>query len=392
MSPLLTSLALILQSNDAIAAAVKRAIEGGKGLPVIGESYGGMTGIFAVVFLTIIQLWSGVLQSMGLAAASYGVAILLTAFTVRLLLFPLTRMQIRSMKVMQYLQPVQKEIARYYPNKADQNSKMMELYAEYKINPLSGCLPLVIQMPILIGVYRALYDPSFAGHSFLGVQLLFPVGLTSARTMGHGPDMGEIIDVTVATLGLHSQIWSIPAQVPFLGGTFVYWPALILVLLYAGSSILLQRTMKKVNQPHPEFEAEFKAEMKSKDEQPPQQDFAAQMQRQMGLMNIMILVIAVFFSAGALLYFVIQNALMSLEYTLFSRGAEPAFNAAEMKAFIRRPPPPTAQRGLTGKGEPKRDGKSELGLTSKSHEDETELSEDVGDGSPQRPRRKRRKR
>jgi YidC/Oxa1 family membrane protein insertase len=387
MNPLLNNLAILLQSNDTLAKAVQNSAAGLEGLKVNIASYTGITGTFAVIFLTMIQMWASLTHN-------YGLAIILTAFTVRMLIFPLTRMQVRSMKVMQYLQPVQKEITRYYPNKLDQNAKMMELYSEYKINPVAGCLPLAIQMPILIGVYRALYDPLFAGHNFLGIQLLFPVGMTSARNMGHGPDMSEIIDVTVATLGLHSQIWNIPSNIPFVGGSFIYWPALVLVVLYAASSIYMQRTMKKVNQPHPEFDAAFKAEMKTKDNQPQPPDLAAQMQRQMGMMNVFILFIAFFFSAGALIYFVVQNMLMSLEYTFFSRGADPAFNAAEMKAFIRRPPPPVAGKagGTVSKTEPGRNGKEDHAKLSKSQGDETESPEPAIAGDPQRPRRKRRKR
>jgi YidC/Oxa1 family membrane protein insertase len=371
----------LLQSNDAIAEAVRRGAEGAQGLKVIEQSYGGMTGGFALIFLKLIEFWD-------LLFHSYGLAIIVTVLTIRLLVFPLTRMQIRAMKVMQYITPVQKIVSRYYPNRQDQNSKMMELYQEYKINPFAGCLPLIIQMPILFGVYRALYDPMFAGHSFLGVQLLFPVGLTGSRTMGHGPDMAELVDVTVAALSLQNQIWSIPVNVPFIGGQFIYWPALVLVLLYAGSSIMLQRVMKKVNAPHPEFEAELQAEFKGKGEESNQPDFAAQMQRQMGLMNVMILVMALFFSAGALLYFVVQNILMALEYTLLGRSAEPAFNVADMKAFIRRPPPPLHQRGLV-KAEPGSNGKEEQ---SKPQGAEPDPSSGNGTGGPQQPRRKRRKR
>jgi YidC/Oxa1 family membrane protein insertase len=387
MTPLFTNLALLLQSNDKIAEAVKRASEGARGLEVVWTSYTGMTGIFAIIFLRIIEMWDTLVHS-------YGLAIIFTAFTVRMLLFPLTRKQVQNMRIMQYIQPVQKEVSRYYPNKQDQNSKMMELYAEYKISPIAGCLPLLVQFPILIGVYRALYDSTFAGHSFLGIQLIFPVVTTSARNQGHGPDITEVIDVTVATLGLQHQIWNVPTTIPFIGGAFLYWPALALVVLYALSSWYLQRTMKKVNTPHPEFEAAFKAEMKNKSDEPPQMDFAAQMQRQMGIMNIFIVFIGFFFSAGALIYFVVQNLLMSLEYTLLSRGSEPAFDAAEMKAFIRRPPPPPPQLGAkagVAPKEPSRNGKVDA-ETSKTQGDDDESEEPAAAGGSDRPRRKRRKR
>jgi YidC/Oxa1 family membrane protein insertase len=390
MSGLFTSLAILLQSNDTVSAAVERAARGLKGLEVNIASYTGITGTFAVIFLTLIQLWDSLIHS-------YGLAIICTCFTVRMLIFPLTRMQIRNMKVMQYIQPVQKEINRYYPSRADQNAKMMELYSEYKISPVAGCLPLMVQFPILIGVYRALYDATFAGHNFLGIQLIFPVITTSARNMGHGPDVSEIIDVTVATLGLQNQIWYIPHSVPLVHDMFIYWPALALVFLYAGSSWFMQRTMKKVNQPHPEFEAAFKAEMKSRGDEPQPPDLAAQMQRQMGFMNLFIVFIGFFFSAGALIYFIVQNLLMSLEYTFLSRGAEPAFDVGEMKAFIRRPPPPTPQLGAKGAGGTDKPGPSLNGSSAKANDsktqgDDDELDELATAGGSDRPRRKRRKR
>lgn len=330
--PLPTALAW-LQSNDVIA----RAIAGGGTLKPDLSTYTGFLGSFAAMFLLAIQTFAGVF-------GSFGWAIVATCFALRILLLPLTRMQIQGMKLMQALQPVQKAITHYYPEKGDQNAKMMELYQQYRINPLAGCLPMLIQMPILFGVYRALYDPSFAGHSFLGVQLLFPVNLTGMRSLSLGPDASDLIDVTVAELGLSSQIWHIPANIPFIGDSYWYLPALALVALYAASSLFMQRVMKKVNAPDPHFAEEFAQEIKlpEKDGQP---DLAAQMQRQMGLMNVMIILIAFILSSGAMIYFVIQNLLMCLEYIFISKTVPQHFDARELGAFIRKPPPPLPGRG-----------------------------------------------
>lgn len=384
---------LLLQSNDLLS----RGIGGDHTLKPDLHAYGGFTGMFAQVFLIAIT-------QIGSLVHNYGLAIIFTCLLVRVMLLPLTRSQVNGMRMMQALQPVQKEINRYYPNKQDQNAKIMELYQTYKINPLASCLPMIIQLPILFGVYRALYDPSFAGKSFMGVQLLFPVELTLPRSYGIGPDLPDIIDVTVAQLGLHNQIWHIPPSIPLLGGHFIYWPALGLVLLYVASSLWMQRTMKKVNQPDPDFEREFKEEMKSSG--PPvaedPNDIGKQMQRQMGFMNIMILVFAFFFSAGALIYFIVQNGMMSLEYTLLTRGQKAHFNAKEMKAFIRRPPPPIGAPGgpvpppapKAGSGvhgakpaPPSSNGKPlEVDSAGENEVIDTEL---LGDKRPQKKRRKR---
>jgi YidC/Oxa1 family membrane protein insertase len=392
MTDFLPTFALLLQSNEAVA----RAIEGGGTLQPDLATYTGFTGVFAVMFLKLIQMW-------GSFTGNYGLAIILTAISVRLALLPLTRMQIRGMKMMQVLQPVQKEITRYYPNKLDQNAKLMELYKEYKINPLAGCLPMLIQLPIMIAVYRALYDPSFVGHHFLNIQLLFPVSLTSARSMGHGPDMPDMLDITVAQLGLQNQIWHIPPGLPLIGGSFWYLPAVVLVVLYAGSSVLMQRVMKKVNSPDPEFAEAFKEEMKSKDTAPEQPDFAAQMQKNMGIMNVMILLLAFIFSAGALIYFVVQNLLMCLEYTFLSKGGGPPANATELKAFIRRPPPPLPQnavavdnraRATAGSGASRGGGRSNGATKSEGRVQPGAEAYAAGmsPGPADRPRKKRRKR
>lgn len=326
-------LALLLQSNDVIAQTIA---SGGAILPD-QSAYADIFGQIAKIFLMIV---TGVAQ----VTHEYGIAIILTAIFVRVALLPLTIQQIRGMRNMQMLQPVMKEIQRFYPDKSDQNAKMMELYQQYKINPLSGCLPMAFMMLILFGVYRALYDPMFVGKSFLGIQLLFPVNVTSGRSFGVGPALQDLIDVTVAQLDLHSQLIQIPQNIPLIGGSFWYLPALGLVALYIVTTLLMQRIIRNANQPDKEFVDAFKEEMKHRDNEkgPEQPDMAAQMQKQMGIFNLMIIFFAFIFSAGALLYFIVQNALMILEYKLIPAmpGGTPPLDPREMKAFIKRPPPP----------------------------------------------------
>jgi YidC/Oxa1 family membrane protein insertase len=290
-----------------------------------------------------------------------------------------------------------KAIQAYWPNKQDQGAKTMELYSKYKINPLAGCLPLFIQLPVLFGVYQALYDPSFAGKSFLGIQLLFPVNVGSARNLGHGADLHDVIDVTVAQLHLQHQFWHIPASWPLIGGQIWYWPALALVVLYVVSSLLMQRLMRQANQPDKAFEEAFKAEMKLP-EQPadPSQDMAAQMQKQMQFMNLMIIFLAFIFSAGALLYYIVQNCVMMLEYTFLPRGLELALDPKELKTFIKQAPVVPAGPGaaLDRKEDapPKRIAEEER-LAQENEEDRDGGPDDAAGGNPLRPRpRKRRKR
>lgn len=84
----------------------------------------------------------------------FGVAIILLTFIVRLALFPLNSKALRSQRAMQVLQPKIKEAQeKYKDDRAKQSRELMKLYKEHKINPLGGCLPMLIQFPILIALY-----------------------------------------------------------------------------------------------------------------------------------------------------------------------------------------------------------------------------------------------
>ena len=96
--------------------------------------------------------------------ANYGIAIILMTILVKALMYPLTAKQVRPMKAMQDLQPALKKLQKDYKNNPQLlQQKMAELYKEAGVNPLAGCLPLLIQMPILMGVYYCLYGYSYSG-------------------------------------------------------------------------------------------------------------------------------------------------------------------------------------------------------------------------------------
>ena len=92
----------------------------------------------------------------------FGVGIILLTILVRLAMWPLGVSQQRSMRTMQMLQPKMKAIQERYKNDPQQmQQKMMEFYKEHKFNPMAGCFPLLIQMPIFILLYSALMSPQF---------------------------------------------------------------------------------------------------------------------------------------------------------------------------------------------------------------------------------------
>lgn len=91
---------------------------------------------------------------------SYGLSIVVFTIIVKLVLLPLTLKQTKSMKQMQELQPKIKELQKKYAkDKQKLNEKTMELYQKHNVNPAGGCLPLLIQLPILIALFQVLRQP-----------------------------------------------------------------------------------------------------------------------------------------------------------------------------------------------------------------------------------------
>lgn len=101
--------------------------------------------------------------TVSLGIPSYALAIVLLTLLIKIVLFPLTQKQMVSMRKMQQIQPKIKEIQEKYRKKDPQKmqQKMMELYREHNVNPMAGCLPVLIQMPILIALFRALSNKNF---------------------------------------------------------------------------------------------------------------------------------------------------------------------------------------------------------------------------------------
>jgi len=88
---------------------------------------------------------------------NYGIAIILMTVIIRVILYPLMQKQMVSMREMQKIQPLMKEVQDKYKNDKERlNKELMALYKEHKVNPMSGCLPLLIQMPILILLFQVL--------------------------------------------------------------------------------------------------------------------------------------------------------------------------------------------------------------------------------------------
>jgi len=101
--------------------------------------------------LLVVMLWlNGFLKN-------YGLTIILLTVVVKILFWPLTAKSYKSMKQMQKLQPQIMKLREKYKNDREaMNREMMQLYRTFKVNPMGGCLPMVIQIPVFIAFYRLL--------------------------------------------------------------------------------------------------------------------------------------------------------------------------------------------------------------------------------------------
>ncbi|GMU90961.1 MAG: membrane protein insertase YidC [Candidatus Hydrogenedentota bacterium] len=115
-------------------------------------SYPDLMDWFAKMLLQLLNWFYGIVPN-------YGVAIILLTIVVRTVMFPLTIKQIRSMKRMTLLAPEMEKIKQQYGEDPQEfQRRMMELYKEHGVNPVSGCLPLFLQMPVFIALYRMLWS------------------------------------------------------------------------------------------------------------------------------------------------------------------------------------------------------------------------------------------
>jgi YidC/Oxa1 family membrane protein insertase len=110
-------------------------------------------GFFSPLARPMVQL----LQLINQAVHNYGVTIILVTILIKIAFWPLTQKSYKSMQAMQKLQPKMKQLQENYKNDRQAlNRAMMQLYREHKVNPLGGCLPMLIQIPFFFAFYNAL--------------------------------------------------------------------------------------------------------------------------------------------------------------------------------------------------------------------------------------------
>jgi len=114
---------------------------------------------FVLWFAHVIQFFFVITDKIGLP--NYGLAIILLTIVIKLVLFPINQKQLKSMRAMQEIQPKMKYVQdKYKDDPQVMQAKLMELYKLHGVSPLSGCLPLLIQMPIFFAFYQALISMS----------------------------------------------------------------------------------------------------------------------------------------------------------------------------------------------------------------------------------------
>lgn len=198
--------------------------------------------IFQSIFSPVVSVLGTVLEFFHGLGLEWWLSIAALTIVVRLLLFPLTVKQVRSMRAMQDLRPELDKIrGQYSNNRQRQQEEMMKLYQERSINPLGGCLPILVQMPIFIGIFYVIRQfggygdvegtkPSFQDGGILWFTnlsemdpyLILPV--VSALTMLAATEItAKNLEpqqrwiMRILPIGITFFLWSFPA------GLFVYW-------------------------------------------------------------------------------------------------------------------------------------------------------------------------
>lgn len=163
---------------------------------------------------------------------NYGVSIIILTILVRLILYPLTVKQTKSMKKMQELQPLMKDIQeKYKDDKQKQQEETMKLYKEHGANPLGGCFPLILSMIVIIPLFRAIQEMNMEGTTFLWVTNLSEPDII--LVLLNGVAMAAQTYITSKTGGNATNqnnlmMWGMPIFIVaisfnFPAGVLIYW-------------------------------------------------------------------------------------------------------------------------------------------------------------------------
>ena len=228
---------------------------------------------------------------------NYGLSIILFTVFIKLLLLPLGIKQQRSMAVMQKLQPAVNELQKKYKNDQQRlSTEMAKLYKEYNASPLGGCLPLLIQLPILFCLINVIYNPA---KFILGIA-----EATNRNGVALAVEAGMSFDFFGIDLSVAPSLFGLPPQkVEHL----IYW---IIPLLATLATYLSGKITQKLNpqpQPQPGSGNESAAS-------------AAQMSKSMtAIMPLMTLFFTYSMPGTAALYWFISSATQTIQQVVLQK-------------------------------------------------------------------------
>jgi YidC/Oxa1 family membrane protein insertase len=174
-----------------------------------------------VVFLKYLKEWCG----------SYGIAIILLTIIVRVVFWPVTQKANNSMRKMQKVGPMVKELKeKYKDNPQLMNQKMMELYRQEKVNPLGGCLPMLLQFPVFIALYSTLE----AAVELRNVPFLWAKDLSQPDAIGPeiwGFSLHPLILISTGLMVLQMKLTP-QAGDPLQRKLMMFMPLIMLIFFY----------------------------------------------------------------------------------------------------------------------------------------------------------------
>ena len=224
------------------------------------------------------------------------IAIILFTVLIRLITYPLTAQQTRASKAMAELQPELKKMQEKYKNDREKLSQeQMKLYREYGVNPVGGCLPLIIQLPIWIGLYQAI------SHALAAT----PLQLLDLSGRFMLPGLDKLVPLNNVWLGMDLT------QAPTANPTYaLIFPALVLVTSYLQSKMMTPPSTP------------------SEDGKPNQA--AAMTQSMTTIMPLMMGMFSLSFSVGLSVYFIVSNIMGIVQY---ARNSTTKFTWASLLPF-----------------------------------------------------------
>jgi YidC/Oxa1 family membrane protein insertase len=178
---------------------------------------------------------------------NYGIAIIILTILIKLVLWPLGSKSYKSMSEMKKIQPLMKEIREKHKNdKKKMNEEVMSLYRTYKINPLGGCLPMVVQLPVFFALYRMLYQAIELRHApfFWWIDDLSAPDRLGRLPIDHIPFMEPPYGIPVLTIimgatMLLQQKMSPPMGDPMQAKMMMFMPLIFTVIFINFSSGLV---------------------------------------------------------------------------------------------------------------------------------------------------------